>query len=159
MNALVATSLYEWLLFLHVLAAMVWVGGLVLLVAVSALIVRSGDDDAVARFSAALPRIGPLVLAPSTIAVVSLGIGLVLDSHGAWRFGQGWIILALTLFAAAFLIGAAFLSRTAIALRRAIDSGDHALAARQLRRWAWGMRLILALLVVVTWDMVAKPAL
>jgi uncharacterized membrane protein len=159
MSALLATSLYQWLMFLHVLAAMVWLGGLVTLIALSGYILRSGDRQSIGRFSASLRRIGPLTLAPSTIAVVSLGIGLVLDSHNAWHFGQGWIILALALYAAAFLIGAAFQSRAAIALQQAVDAGDHELAVRQLRRWAWGMRLILALLVVITWDMVVKPTL
>jgi hypothetical protein len=32
-------------------------------------------------------------------------------------------------------------------------------AVRRLRQWAWGMRLILVLLLVVTLDMVAKPGL
>jgi uncharacterized membrane protein len=158
MTTLAATSLYEWLMFLHVLAAMIWVGGLVLLITLSALILRSGDHDAVARFSASLRRIGPLTLAPATIAVVSLGIGLVLDSS-EWHFSQGWIVLALALFAAAFAIGAVFQSRAALSVERAIAAGNQEEAVRQLRRWAWGMRLILALLVIVTWDMVATPTL
>jgi uncharacterized membrane protein len=98
------------------------------------------------------------VLAPSTIAVVSLGIGLVLDSN-EWNFGQGWILLALALFAAAFLFGAIFQSRATIQVQRAVDSGNSDEAARLLRRWTWGMRLILLLLVVITWDMVVKPTL
>lgn len=98
------------------------------------------------------------MLAPSTIAVVSLGIGLVLDSK-EWNFGQGWIVLALALFAAAFLFGAVFQSRAAIQIQRAVDAEDDADAARQPRRWAWGTRLILLLLVVITWDMVVKPTL
>jgi uncharacterized membrane protein len=158
MTTLAATSLYEWLMFLHVLAAMIWVGGLVLLITLSALLLRSGDHDAVARFSGSLRRIGPLTLAPATIAVVSLGIGLVLDSS-EWHFSQGWIVLALALFAAAFVIGAVFQSRAALSVERAIAASNQEEAVRQLRRWAWGMRLILALLVIVTWDMVAKPTL
>jgi uncharacterized membrane protein len=154
-----ATSLYDWLMFLHVLAAMVWVGGLVILTALSGLILRSGEHDAIARFSASLRRIGPLTLAPATIAVLALGIGLVLDSNHQWHFSQGWIVLALTLFALAFLIGAAFQSRAALHIERAVAAGDHNEAVRQLRRWAWGMRLILLLLVVITWDMVVKPTL
>jgi hypothetical protein len=59
-----ATSLYDWLMFLHVLAAMVWVGGVVVLTALSGLILRSGEHAAIARFSASLRRIGPLTLAP-----------------------------------------------------------------------------------------------
>jgi hypothetical protein len=32
-------------------------------------------------------------------------------------------------------------------------------ALHHLRRWAWGMGVIVALLVVATWVMVAKPGL
>jgi uncharacterized membrane protein len=157
MTAPLAATLYAWLMFLHVLAAMTWVGGLVVLTALSGQIHRSGDRDAIARFSGSLRRVGPLVLAPSTIAVVSLGIGLVLDSN--WNFGQRWIVLALALFAAAFLFGAIFQSRATIQVQRAVDSGNSDEAARLLRRWTWGMRLILLLLVVITWDKVVKPTL
>jgi hypothetical protein len=30
---------------------------------------------------------------------------------------------------------------------------------RQLRRWSWGMRAIVIILVVAVWDMVGKPGL
>lgn len=159
MNGVLATDLYDWLMFLHVLAAMIWVGGLVVLTALSSYIIRSGDEEAIAGFSGSLRRIGPLTLAPSTVAVLALGIGLVFDSSSAWRFSQGWIILALALFAAAFVIGAVFQSRAAFRIERAVAAGDQGEASRQLRRWAWGMRLILLLLVLVTWDMVFKPGL
>ena len=36
---------------------------------------------------------------------------------------------------------------------------DHAAALAQLRRWAWGTALIVALIVLATWDMVFKPGL
>lgn len=68
-------------------------------------------------------------------------------------------MLALALFAAAFLIGAVFQSRAAIRAERAASAGDGGEAARQLTRWSWGMRLILLLLLVATWDMVVKPGL
>jgi uncharacterized membrane protein len=155
---MIAATLYDWLMFLHVLAAMTWVGGLVILVALSGQVLRSGDRDAIARFSGSLRRVGPVVLAPSTVAVVSLGIGLVLDDN-EWSFGQSWIVLALALFAAAFLFGAIFQSHAAIQVQHAVDAGNDADAARLLRRWAWGTRLILLLLVVITWDMVVKPTL
>ena len=51
----------------------------------------------------------------------------------AWDFGQGWVQLGIALFAAAFLVGAAHQSRTAIAAERFAASGDHAAAAAQLR--------------------------
>jgi uncharacterized membrane protein len=153
----VAASLYEWLMFLHVLAAMIWLGGIVTLGALATQVLRGGEPDAIARLVRSLRVVGPLVLAPAMVAVLGFGIWLVLDSD-AWDFGQTWIWLALTLFAAAFLIGAIFQSRAAIGAERAATAGDGSEAARQLRRWSWGMGLIVVLLVVITWDMVIKPA-
>ena len=155
---MIAFSLYDWLLFLHIVAAMVWVGGLVALVAFGTHALRSGDRDAVARFVGSLRVVGPFVLAPASSLVLAFGIWLVIDSP-AWGFGQTWIWLALALVAAAVLVGALVLGRSALAAERAVNAGDHAEAATQLRRWSWGIRLILLLLVVATWDMVFKPGL
>ena len=38
-----------------------------------------------------------------------------------------------------------------------MEQGDNAEVVRQLGRWAWGMRAILVVLLVVAWDMVLKP--
>ena len=70
---LATQTLYDWLLFLHVLAAMVWVGGGVMLAAIAARVLRDPDPDAVGRFTASLRSLGPLVLAPATVAVLGLG--------------------------------------------------------------------------------------
>jgi uncharacterized membrane protein len=149
-------ALYDWLMFLHVLAAMVWVGGLVALAALGLNVLRTGDRDAIARFVASFRVVGPFVLMPAAVLVLVLGIWMVIDS-AAWSFEQTWIWLALVLLAAAVLVGAVFLSRAALAAERAVSAGDHAQATQQLRRWSWGIRLILLLLVVATWAMVFKP--
>ena len=151
-------TLYDWLLFLHVLAAMVWLGGGVMLAVSAARVLRDPDPGAVGRFTRSLRVLGPLVLAPATIAVLGLGIGLVVDTD-AWDFGQLWVQLGLGLFAAAFLIGAAFQSRSAVAAARAAERDDDAEARRQLRHWSWGYRLIVLLLVAAAWDMTTKPGL
>ena len=117
---LATQTLYDWLLFLHVL--------------------------------------GPAVLAPATIAVLGLGIGLVVDTD-AWDFGQLWVQLGLGLFAAAFLIGAGFQSRSALAAERAAERDDRDEARRQLRHWSWGYRLIVFVLIAAAWDMTTKPGL
>jgi uncharacterized membrane protein len=147
---------YDWLVFIHVLAAMIWVGGITMLGAFAIRILREDDPTAVGRFLGTLRRIGPLVLAPAPVLVVGFGIWAVLDSD-AWDFGQLWIDLGLGLFAVAFLIGAAHQSRAALAAERAAEAGDTVVAAGHLRRWAWGMGVIVVLLVVATWAMVFKP--
>jgi len=151
-------GLYDWLLFLHVFAGMVWVGGGVLLAVLVTRVLRAPEPGVVARFIGNLRVIGPLVLAPATLAVVGFGVWLVLHS-AAWSFEQFWVQLALALFAAALVIGAAYQSRAAILADRAATRGDHDEARRQLARWSWGYRLVLLLLIVATWDMVTKPGL
>ena len=83
---LATQTLYDWLLFLHVLAAMVWVGGGVMLAVIAARVLRDPDPGAVGRFTGSLRVIGPLALAPATVAVLGLGIGLVVDTD-AWESG------------------------------------------------------------------------
>jgi uncharacterized membrane protein len=155
---MIAATGYDWLLFFHILAGMVWLGGIVSLTAIATLILRSRDPALVARFVGSLRVLGPLILAPAVVGVLALGIGLVLES-GAWAFDQGWITLGLSLFAAAFFVGVAFQARAAIRAERAARAGEDAAARRWLRRWIWGMGVILVLLAVTTWDMVVKPIL
>jgi uncharacterized membrane protein len=155
---MLAYTLYQWLLFAHIVAAMVWVGGAILIGAVVTGVLRSRDPDAVARFVAALRSIGPRLLAPATIAVLGFGVWMVLNSV-AWDFGELWVQLALGLFAAAFLVGAAHQSRAAINADRAVARGDLDGALRHLGRWSWGYRLIVVLLVAAAWDMTTKPGL
>jgi uncharacterized membrane protein len=155
---IVMAYLYDWLLLLHILAAMVWVGGAVMLGAQATRVVLANDSAEVARFLRGLRVIGPTVLAPATLLVLGFGIWMVLNS-AAWDFEQTWVQLALGLFVGAFLIGAAHQSRAAIDAGRAVDRGDHPEARRQLIRWSLGYWTILALLVVAVWDMVMKPGL
>jgi uncharacterized membrane protein len=153
---LLAATLHEWLMFLHILAAMIWLGGGVAVTVLVGEVLRSGKHDAAARFVGSLRVIGPSTLGPASLAVLGFGIWLVLDS-AAWDFGQAWIILALAVVAASFVVGGVVVGRAAIGARRAAEAGDDREAVRQLRRWSWGMRLILVLLLVATWDMVFKP--
>jgi uncharacterized membrane protein len=148
----------DWLLLVHVLAGMVWIGGIVVLGAIGVRAVRDRDPDAPARFSATLRAIGPIVLAPAPVLLVGFGVWLVADSR-VWAFDQRWVQVGLGLFGVAFLVGAAHQSRTAIAAGRASARGDRGEAVRQLRRWLWGTALIVVLLVAAVWDMIFKPGL
>ena len=140
----VAATLYEWLLFLHIVAAMAWVGGLVTLMALGAQAVRGGGPDARARFVASLRVVGPRVLLPAMVAVVGIGVWMVLDSEG-WDFGQTWVQpsaspCSLAPSWSAPPTRAAWGSPPSAT--RCRGRGD-ALCARHLARWSWGYRAIL----------------
>jgi len=149
-------DLYDWLLLLHILAAMFWLGGITVVGAFAVRILRTREPGATAAFLGSLRVLGPIVLAPAPVILLGMGIWMVAER---WDFGQTWITIAFALFAAAFLIGAAHQSRAAIAAERAAKEGDDATALRHLRRWAYGMAVILTLLIAATWDMVFRPGL
>jgi uncharacterized membrane protein len=152
-------SIEPWLHFAHIGAAMIWVGGGVILMMVGLRVRRSGDVVFMREFARTLSYVGLRVLTPAVVVVLASGVWLVL--HQSRSFGELWILLALGAFALAFLIGAVFLSRNAIALERLATGGNaDAHGARgALDRWMLGYLVVLALLVFTLWDMIFKPAL
>ena len=149
----------DWLHLIHVLAAMVWLGGGSVLVLVAARTRSSSNPEAIAEFARLIPYIGIRVLGPAWIVVLVTGVGMVLLSS-EWRFTQLWILIALGLFAVAFLIGAVFMSQAGIRLDRAARGGDpQANLPLLLQRWLVGYSVVLAVLLVAVWDMIFKPGL
>lgn len=150
-------DLDSWLHVLHVLAAMVWVGGGVTL-SVMALHARSSTDPRpIAAFARLLPFMGIRVLMPSVVIVLITGVWMVLAGT-EFSFSQAWVRVGLGLFAAAFLVGAVYMSRIGIQLDRAAQTDSSATRLRGLLdRWIAGYAIVLLILVVAVWDMVVKP--
>jgi hypothetical protein len=77
----VGATLHDWLMFGHVLAAMIWLGGWVTLSILGTQALRHEDPGMFARFAATMRFIGPRLFAPATVRGAGLGVWLVLDSH------------------------------------------------------------------------------
>src|SRR5438128_10556013 len=116
----------SWLLFVHVLSAMVWLGGGLTLMLAGFRARSSARPEAVAEFAGTVPFVGLRVLMPSVVVLLVTGVWQVLASS-AWSFSQLWVSLALGLFILAFLVGAVYLSRVGIGLARA--TADNRLAS------------------------------
>jgi uncharacterized membrane protein len=153
-------ALRFWLHWIHIVGAVIWVGGGLMLSVVGARARQSEDPRTIGEFAQMLSYVGPRVLTPAVVAVVASGVWLVLASPG-WSFTQLWVILALGAFVVAFLIGAVYLSRIALELERFATRADASLQAARdiLGRWIVGYRVVLLILLFVLWDMVFKPGL
>lgn len=102
-------ALYEWLLFVHIVAAMIWVGAVAVMNVQATLLLRQSEAADVRRFTRLLRTLGLILLMPVVVVLLAFGIWLVFD--GGWEFEQTWVWLGIALFAFAFIVGAAFQSR------------------------------------------------
>jgi putative copper export protein len=149
-------TIAPWLLFLHVLGAVAWVGGGMTLMAVGMATQRSPDPGAASAFGRLMSWVGPRVLMPGVLLILVTGPWMVLTS-AAWDFSQVWVIIGIACFVLAFAVGVGVVARTGVALSRpeTPESEAHAL----LRRWLAAYVVVVAILLIAVWDMVVKPGL
>src|SRR6266508_2417609 len=83
----IAAGLHEWLLFVHIVTAMIWVGGALLFDALARRALRDGGESAISAFVSGLRVIGPMVFAPAVVVLLGAGIWLVVEDD-AWDFGH-----------------------------------------------------------------------
>jgi uncharacterized membrane protein len=150
-------TLEPWLLLVHVLGAIVWVGGGLMLSIIGARVRQSNNLAVIADFARTLSFTGLRLFMPSVLLVLISGVWLVLISS-EFNITQLWVLLALGGFVVAFLIGGVYLSRSAIQLERAATQGtDLQPALEALGRWLNGYVVVLVVLTLIVADMVFKP--
>jgi uncharacterized membrane protein len=150
-------TLYELLLFAHVLGAAAWFGAAVLLLLLMQLASRAGDRGVVLRIGEYEDRFANLLFIPSALIVLATGFALVFD--GPWSFGDdGWATLGLILFVAIFVLGIAVIVPAGKKLKALASSGapEAEIDAQivRLRTLSW---IDVALLTVVIFLMTVKP--
>ena len=151
-------ELHEWLAFFHVLAAIVWVGAVILNNAMMTRANRGHDRTAVLQLLREFEWVGPRLIGPSAAVVVGVGIWLVIVEEWA-AFSQVWIWLTLVLLAVSMgqnAIYAAPEGRRIAALARERGAEDRAVR-RRLDRLLWLGRFDVVILVIVVALMVFKP--
>lgn len=150
-------NLQTWLIFLHLLGAVVWLGGGAALALIGIRVRRSGERTAIVEFATTFRYLGLRALMPAVVVV--LVTGLLMVNGPGWQFSQPWILTGLALFVAAFLIGALYLSRIAVALERAVSEPgrDVRESTALIGQWLIGYGIVLFILVGAVWDMVFKP--
>ena len=150
-------SLYELLLFVHVLAAIAWVGGALVVLVVLEVARRSGDRAHVVKALHYDDRLGPIYYIPAVLILLGAGVGLVWE--GPWSFDDGWVLAGIGLLVAAFAVGLALFLPAGKRLNAAVaahgpESDEAAAEVDRIRAVAWGD---FALLVAAVFVMTTKP--
>ena len=149
--------MYELFKTIHVLAAVAWVGGVILSQVNGALAARSGEQARMLGFIRDQAWLGKRYFAPASITLIVAGVVMVADS--GWEFSDTWIVIGIALWVASVVIGAGFLGPRSEKLmtdveQKGLDDPGVQSLSRQL---AMLSRVDLVILVLVVIDMVVKP--
>jgi uncharacterized membrane protein len=147
-------TLYELLLFGHILGVAVWVGGSIMLGFISSKIERSGDAEFRAKFAKSAGVVGP-VIGVSALLVVGTGIGMVLESP--IELSETWVWLGLALFGLSAVVGGVYFGPASNKIVAALESGQVEEADRRAKTFNMVSRLDTLLLIVIAALMVFKP--
>ena len=153
-------SLNELVLFIHVSAAIVWVGGSVMVQFFGFRAAASGDAQRQLAFIDDIRAIGAKVFGPAGIILLIAGIWLVIDLD-VYGFDQAWISIAFTIVIIGAILGPAFYGRqTKLIAAEAEERGaeDPGVQLR-IQRIFLVSRVELVLLFIAVYAMVFKPGL
>ena len=144
---------YEFLLFVHITAAVIWLGGAFTFQMYGAVVRRGGDPEEMARFAGRAGVLSERMFVPASLVVVLAGVGLMID--GNWDWDQLWVIFALVAFAASFASGLFVLSPMA---KRIPVVGPTTPAGQALIQRLFSiLRVDLAFMYAIVFAMVVKP--
>lgn len=146
---------YSFFKFLHVIAAIVWLGGGFTMVLVSMLADRAGDHETLMVLLKTTAKLGVRLFMPTSLATLVFGLIMAAFWTG---FSDLWIVIGLVGYAAAFLTGILVLkpSSEKIAAMLAADGITPAAVALGRRTLRFG-KFDYVIMTVVVADMVLKP--
>ncbi len=148
---------YTILKTIHVLAAVLWVGGNLTMNVLGTRVVNAHEPAQMLAFTRDAEWIGQRVYLPASVTVLLFGIFAVLE--GEWSFGDPWVSIGLAGLLVTAVTGSAFfgpeLKRIrSLAQRRGVDDAEVQQRTARLIRFGRIDSVILTLIIV---DMVIKP--
>jgi uncharacterized membrane protein len=148
-------SYYEVLLFLHIAAAVVWLGSGFFLQMLVFRAGKTGDGGLMQGVASNSGWMAQRIFIPASLAVLVLGILLTIE--GPWSFGDLWIVLGLAGYAFSFLTGIGFIEPEGKRIAKAMQAGDQGRAAFHVNRINTVSRIELVVLYLVVAAMALKP--
>ena len=141
----------------HVIFAVVWIGGGLLLTILGILAELRNEPVELATLARQASMVGERIFTPASLIVLAMGIAMMVNLD--WGWGSFWIVFGLLGFASTFVIGIGLLAplskRAAAAFA---ESGPESPEAQALvARILVIARVDIAVLLLVVVDMVVKP--
>jgi uncharacterized membrane protein len=148
---------YELLLFLHVTAAIVWLGSAFFLQALIFRAERISDHAMKKSLGDSAEWLARRIFIPASLLVLLFGVLLVLDSP--LQFDDLWILIGLGGFLFSFLVGIGLIEPEGKRIGQTIArvGPDHPEVAHRIRKINLISRVELVILYLVVADMVVKP--
>ena len=148
-------SWYELWRFLHVTAAIVWIGGAATIQVFGILTKRAADPAKTAFFAQNVSWTVLRVFLPASLVVFVAGVGLT--EEGNWDWGEPFIVFGLVFWALVSVVAFGFLAR---ALGRAgaqlASQGPSPALALRIRNLVWLSRVLVVVLLAIVFMMVVK---
>ena len=150
-------SYYEILLFLHIAAAVTWLGSAFFLQALVFRADRTNDTLLTRQLTGHTEWLARRIFIPVSLLVLVFGILLTIE--GPWSFDQLWILLGLAGYAVSFLVGIGLIEPEAKKIHAAMEAHgpESPQAAHHLRRINLISRMELVVLYLVVAVMALKP--
>jgi uncharacterized membrane protein len=155
----VAVTWYEFLLFVHIAMAVIWIGGATIIQFFALRMIKATDPMRMAEFGRDVEWISTRTFIPASLLAFVSGVLLVIDSD-FWGFGDDWIVIGLILYAVTFLAGAFFFGPESGRLGKVAETEGPTSPAFQsrLQRLLALSRADLMLLFLIIFDMAVKPS-
>ena len=147
---------YDFWLFLHVTAAIVWVGGAVAIQVFGVRTKQAADPAKTVFFAGNVSFTVQWIFLPSALVIIASGVGLTETGH--WDWGEPFIVFGLLLWAIVSLVAFGFLGREIgrAGARLAAEGPSPALGLR-MRNLVWLSRVLLGILLLIVFLMTVKP--
>ncbi len=149
-------TLYTALKSLHVIAAIVWLGGGIATTVLTARLRAARDPVVAVRMAANFAFLGTRVFTPASILLILTGFAMI--AEGDLEF-ELWVILGLVAWLASSINGGAFLGPQSqkLADMQADPAPDAQAVDAGLKRLMTFARIDATILLLVIVDMVVKP--
>ncbi len=154
---MLAVTTYEWFMTVHVLAAVMWVGGSVMLTLLGLMTLGLRDPVRLAQFAKQVSFLGGVYFPPLSLMVVAFGFAMI--ANGDLSYNLTWLQIAIVGWAVSFFVGAGYLGPHAKRLSKVLDDrgAEDAEAQALIQRILFVARLDAVLLLFIVFDMTAKP--